>query len=62
MRSFFLLTGLSLLCACPSNAPAPSMGDDAGASALPADHRPPSRVEHPPTGQGLPDELKPPGH
>lgn len=62
MRLPLLLTGLSLLCACPSHPT--SSGEDAGtsSSALPADQRPPSGVEHPPTGQGLPDDLKPPGH
>ena len=65
MRSLLALTGVLLLCACPSHAPA--SGEDAGtpgtpASGLPADHLPPSRVEHPPTGQGLPDDLKPPAH
>ena len=59
MRSLSALLALSLLCACPS--PPPPGPEDGGTPAASPVERPPSALERPPSGPGLPDDLKPPG-
>ncbi|RJS20083.1 hypothetical protein DRW03_20165 [Corallococcus sp. H22C18031201] len=49
-----------LLCACAEKHPTPPATADAGTESPSGLERPATRLERPPTGPGLPADLKPP--
>ncbi|MBJ6760494.1 hypothetical protein JGU66_06940 [Myxococcaceae bacterium JPH2] len=61
MRTWHLVViTAGLLCACGKKPPAPPDFPDAGTETPSGLERPATRLERPPTGPGLPADLKPP--